>query len=68
MKSNVSNLDRGIRFFLAIIVGLLYSFDVIGGTLAIVLGVVALIFFATSLISFCPLYSVFRISTRKKKA
>jgi hypothetical protein len=67
MKSNVSNLDRGIRFLFGILVGLLYSFDVIGGTLAIVLGVVALIFFVTSLINFCPLYRVLGISTRKKK-
>ena len=64
MKSNVSNLDRGIRFLFGILVGLLYSFDVIGGTLAIVLGVVALIFFVTSLINFCPLYRVLGISTR----
>ena len=67
MKSNVSNLDRGIRFLFGILVGLLYSFDVIGDTLAIVLGVVALIFFVTSLINFCPLYRVLGISTRKKK-
>ena len=44
MKSNVSNLDRGIRFLLAIIVGLLYSFEVINGTLALILGAVAVIF------------------------
>ena len=67
MKSNVSNLDRGIRFLFGIIVGLLYSFDVIDGTLAIVLGLIAVIFFATSIINFCPLYSVLGISSHKKK-
>ena len=66
MKSNVSNLDRGIRFLLAIIVGLLYSFEVINGTLALILGAVAVIFFVTSLVSFCPLYRVLGVSTRKK--
>jgi hypothetical protein len=30
------------------------------------LGVLALIFFITSLISFCPLYVPLKISTRKK--
>ncbi len=68
MKSNVSNLDRGVRLLVAILVGLLYSFDVIGGTLALILGAIAVIFFVTSLINFCPLYSALGISTRRKKA
>lgn len=66
MKSNVSNLDRIVRVLIAVVVGILYYTNVISGTLAIVLGIVAVIFLATSLINFCPLYGVLGISTRKK--
>lgn len=65
MKSNVSNVDRIIRVLIAVVVAGLYFSNVISGTLAIVLGIVAVIFLATSLISFCPLYSVLGFSTRK---
>lgn len=66
MKKNMGTLDRIIRLILVAVVLLLYFTDVIGGTLAIILGVVAAIFFLTSLFSFCPLYLPFGISTRKK--
>lgn len=66
MKSNVSNLDRIIRFLSAVAVGVLYYMNVINGTTAIVLGAVAVIFFVTSLINFCPLYKALGISTRRK--
>lgn len=58
--------DKVIRFILAIIVGVLYYTNVINGTLAIVLGALAVVFILTSFISFCPLYLPFGISTRKK--
>lgn len=58
--------DKAIRFVLAVVVGLLYFFNVINGTLAIVLGVLAVAFILTSFISFCPLYLPFGINTRKK--
>ncbi|AEE20207.1 Protein of unknown function (DUF2892) [Dokdonia sp. Hel_I_63] len=67
MKKNMGNLDRGIRIAAAVIIGILYAANVINGTVAIILGVVALIFIATSFISFCPLYAPFRLSTYKVK-
>lgn len=66
MKKNMGFADKVIRFILAIIVGVLYYTNVINGTLAIVLGAVAVVFILTSFISFCPLYLPFGISTRKK--
>ncbi|WKK81816.1 YgaP family membrane protein [Marivirga arenosa] len=66
MKANMGTADKAIRILLAITVGILYYFGVISGTLAIILGVLAIIFIATSFISFCPLYLPFGISTRKK--
>lgn len=66
MKKNMGMADKAIRFVLAAIVGVLYFTNVINGTLAIVLGVLAVVFILTSFISFCPLYLPFGISTRRK--
>ncbi len=65
MKLNMGTADRVIRFAVALAVGVLYFTGQISGTAAIVLGVLAIIFLATSLIGFCPLYVPFRLSTRK---
>ena len=67
MTRNMSNLDRMVRIAIAAIVAILFFTNVIGGTLAIVLGVVAIIFLATSAVNFCPLYRIFGISTCKTK-
>jgi len=66
MKTNMGTADKIIRIGLAIGVGVLYFTNVISGTLAIVLGVLAGIFILTSFISFCPLYWPFGISTKGK--
>jgi Protein of unknown function (DUF2892) len=66
MKKNMGMIDKTVRFILAAIIGILYYTNVINGTLAIVLGVLAMIFILTSFISFCPLYLPFGIDTRKK--
>jgi len=67
MKKNMSNLDKAVRILFAVVVALLYYFNVIEGTLAYILMVVAIILLITSLINFCPLYRVFGISTCKIK-
>lgn len=66
MKKNMGMADKAIRFVLAIIIGILYYTNVINGTLAIILGVIAVAFIVTSFVSFCPLYLPFGINTRKK--
>lgn len=66
MKKNMGNLDRTIRTLLAILVVVLWYTGVISGTVAIVLGALAVVFLLTSLISTCPLYMPFGLSTRKK--
>lgn len=63
MKKNMGNIDRIVRILVAVIVAALYFTGTISGTVAIVLGVLAAIFVATSLVSFCPLYAIFGIST-----
>jgi len=63
MKKNMGSADRFIRVAIAIAVAALYFTGVISGTLGIVLLVVAGIFLLTSLVSFCPLYAPFGLST-----
>jgi hypothetical protein len=66
MKKNMGNADRIIRFMVAALIAILYFTNLINGTAAVILGIIAIIFIATSFMSFCPLYLPFGISTRKK--
>ncbi|MDT8418544.1 MAG: DUF2892 domain-containing protein [Lutibacter sp.] len=67
MKKNMGSTDKLIRVLIAVVIAVLYYLDIIGGSLALVLLAFALIFLLTSLVSFCPLYTIFGISTCKKK-
>lgn len=66
MKKNMGSTDKIIRIVLAIIIAILYFTNQITGIAAIVLGIFAIIFLLTSLVSFCPLYAPFKLSTTKK--
>ena len=68
MKTNMGSVDKVIRILAAILIGVLYFTEVISGTTAIVLLVVAVVFILTSFLSFCPLYLPFGISTSPKKS
>ena len=59
-------IDRIARVVVAIIIGVLYFKGIISGTLAVVLLVFAGIFILTSLVSFCPLYLPFGLTTKKE--
>lgn len=65
MKKNMGTADRIIRTLAAIVIGVLYFTNVVSGALGVVLMIVAVIFLLTSVISFCPLYTLFGISTYK---
>ncbi len=67
MKKNMGSADKGIRVAIAILIALLYYFNVIEGTLAYVLMAFAIVFLVTSFISFCPLYTLLGINTCKVK-
>jgi len=58
--------DRVVRIVLAAFVAVLFYAEIIAGTIAIVLGVVAAVFLLTSFVNFCPLYSALGLSTNKK--
>jgi len=67
MKTNMGIIDRVVRIVIALVFIGLYFTNVITGTLAIVLLVLAGVFILTSLISFCPLYWPLGINTGKKR-
>lgn len=68
MNKNMGNADRIVRIILAILFGALYFTGTVTGTLGIVLVALGVIFLLTSLVSFCPLYALFGLSTCKTKA
>jgi len=67
MKKNMGMMDRSIRLILALIFAVLIVAKILTGTLAIVLGILAVVFLLTAVIGLCPLYCPFKFSTLKKK-
>ena len=59
MIKNMGNADRIIRLIIAATLATLYYNHIISGVLGIVLLVAAVIFIATSVIGFCPIYALF---------
>lgn len=67
MKPNMGTIDRVIRTLAALAVAALWYTNRISGTLAIVLGIFAVAWLVTSLVSWCPAYLPFGWSTRKRE-
>lgn len=63
MKKNMGNLDRTLRFVVAAVLIALFYTGTIFGIWGILLVVLAVVFFLTSLMGFCPLYVPFGIRT-----
>ena len=66
INKNMGTLDRIIRLVIAAVIAVLYFTGNLSGLAAIILGILAVVFVVTSLVSFCPLYLPFGISTRKQ--
>jgi len=66
MKKNMGTIDRVGRIVIAVLLAVLYFTNVISGTLGIILLLLAVVFVATSLLGFCPLYLPFGFNTCKK--
>ena len=67
MKNNMGALDKIIRVLVAAVFVYLFYTEKITGTLGYILLVFAGVFLLTSLMSFCPLYTVLGIKTCKIK-
>ena len=68
MKKNMGNTDRIIRVIAAVIFSALYFTGTVTGTFGMILLVIGAIFLATSLINFCPLYTLLGVNTCEKKS
>lgn len=67
MKANMGRTDKLVRLAVVALIAALFFANVISGTLAIVLGIVAIVFAATSFINFCLVYTILGINTKEKK-
>ncbi len=63
MKKNVGNTDRIVRSVAGVVMVFLILAGAVEGTLAVVIGVVAVALLLTSAISFCPAYFALKLST-----
>ncbi len=55
--------DRLIRILAAGILGYLYFSGIVTGTTGLILAIVGGVFILTSLVGFCPLYTIFGLNT-----
>jgi hypothetical protein len=67
MKKNMGTIDKLIRLFITLVIIILYFTNVIGGTLAVILFIIAAIMVITSIFGICPAWMLFGISTCKKE-
>ena len=67
MKKNMGSTDKIIRVILALIFSALYFTETVEGVLGLVLLGLGAVFVLTSVVSFCPLYILFGLSTCKTK-
>ncbi|MCG9911106.1 MAG: DUF2892 domain-containing protein [Flavobacteriales bacterium] len=63
MKKNMGTIDRIARILVALVAIILFFTDTVTGTLGYVLLAVSGVFLLTSVISFCPLYTLLGINT-----
>jgi hypothetical protein len=67
MKKNMGLIDRGARVLIALVLIYLYYTGVLTGTWGIVALVASIVFLLTSLVSFCPLYTILGINSGSKE-
>lgn len=65
MKSNIGSVDQMVRIVVAAVIGVLYYLGYIGGTLGLVLTILAVVFLLTGFFKFCPLYAIFGMKSKK---
>lgn len=66
MKANLGLLDKVIRVTISILVLVLFFTGIISGNIVIISLIVAAALLITSSISYCPIYAVCGINTKKK--
>jgi uncharacterized membrane protein YtjA (UPF0391 family) len=66
MTKNMGVVDRIIRTVVAVILAALYFTGVVGGTVGVILLIVAAVFLLVSIVGCCPVYMPLGLSTRGK--
>ena len=67
MKQNMGNVDRIIRVLIAAVLAYLYFSGTVTGTLGLILVILGGVFVLTSLVGFCPLYTLVGLNTCPRK-
>lgn len=67
MKKNMGSADKIVRFILAALFVVLFFTKTVTGVFGYVLLALAAVFVITSLVSFCPLYTICGLKTCPKK-
>jgi hypothetical protein len=67
MKKNMGSTDKLLRVLFALVFAVLIAVKFVGGTLAWVFGLIAVMFAATAALGFCPLYVPLGITTCPSK-
>jgi hypothetical protein len=65
MNKNVASWDRIIRAVLGVVLLYVGIAGLVSGWLGVVIAILGAVFLVTSLIGFCPIYAVFKLSTKK---
>jgi len=65
MKKNIGGADKIIRILIAVAAVVLYFTNIITGTLGVIVLALGGVMLLTSLINFCPLYTIVGIKTCK---
>ena len=68
MKANMGSVDRSIRVVIALVIAGLYLSGIVTGLVGLIMLGAAIVFVATSAMSFCPLYAPFGLSTCERKS
>ena len=63
---NVGTIDRVIRVILAVLIIYAFNQEMIEGTIGIALIFLSVVLILTSIFSYCPIYALFKMSTRKQ--
>ena len=63
MKKNVGNIDKAIRIAVAVIAAALYLTETVDGLPGIIMLAAGVILALTSVVGFCPMYTVLGINT-----
>ncbi len=64
-KVNEANWDRAVRVVLGVVLLYLGLGGVVGGAFGVVLDILGAVLLLTGLVGFCPLYTLFKFSTKK---